>query len=590
MNPPKGPVIPRNGPAFTTLCLVALVVAYTLPPALAAEITWGNTGQTWNFNSSWAGGAQPANSITTDTALFSNIGAGFNTVKFSADRRIAGVTFSAAANAYTFLDEGFSLTIGSSGIVHGAANTQTLNTLLVLGSSQTWSVTNGGTLSVQAVDLSTNSTSRTLTLAGNGTIAVNGAIANSGGSTASAVTVTATGNTTLAGDNTYGGLTTMDAAAGALTLSGNNSGTGGGVRVTAGALNINSAHALGSGTLDVRNAATLDNTSGAALVNAGNNAVTWGESATGGFTFGTAASTAANNLDLGTGIVTANTTRSMSFAGTGTTLTMGTLEVASTASSARILTADGAGNTLVLRGYNIRSLVFGTAVQDTLAGSANWTIVGVIADGNANANGLRIESTGLTTFSGANTYSGATTVAAGTLQIGDGGTTGSLNAASAITNNATLAFNRSDAVTQGTDFATVVAGTGALVQAGSGSLVLSGTNTYTGATTISAGTLSVSDLWNGGTGSSIGASSADAANLILDGGALLYTRNANQTTDRGFTLTDSTTSTINISNADTRLTLAGTSATTTGSLIKDGAGELRLSGTNTSAPPPSTLV
>ncbi len=416
-------------PALVAFCLAALLVSLLSPQALGAEFTWGNTGQTWNFNASWVGGTAPANSTTTDTALFSNVGAGFNSPKFSANRSIAGVTFSATANAYTFLDDGFSLTIGSSGIVHGAANTQTFNTLLVLGSSQTWNLTNGGTLSVQAVDLSTSSTSRTLTLAGNGTIAINGAITSSGGSTSSAVTVTATGNTTLAGNNTYGGLTTMNAGAGTLTLSGDNSGTSGGVRAQTGTLNINHANALGSGTLDIRNAATLDNTSGAALVNAGNNAVTWGESATGGFAFGTASSTAANNLDLGSGIVTANTDRTMSFAGTGTTLSMGTLQVSSTATTGRTLTANGAGNTLFFRAYNIRSSDFATAVQDILAGSANWTIDGTIANGNANANGLRIDATGITTFNGASTYEGLTTVSANaTLKLGHaqalGGTTG----------------------------------------------------------------------------------------------------------------------------------------------------------------------
>lgn len=71
------------------------------------------------------------------------------------------------------------------------------------------------------------------------------------------------------------------------------------------------------------------------------------------------------------------------------------------------------------------------------------------------------------------------------LQIGDGGTSGSVSAD--ILNFGTLAFNRSDAVTYGQE----ISGTGELRQIGTGTLTLSGTNTYTGATTVQSGTLNV---------------------------------------------------------------------------------------------------
>jgi len=86
-------------------------------------------------------------------------------------------------------------------------------------------------------------------------------------------------------------------------------------------------------------------------------------------------------------------------------------------------------------------------------------------------------------LTGANTYSGGTTISAGTLQIGNGGTTGSI--AGDVANNGVLAFNRSDSVT----YAGAVSGTGALTQAGTGTLILTGVNTYTGGTTVSAGIL-----------------------------------------------------------------------------------------------------
>ena len=60
---------------------------------------------------------------------------------------------------------------------------------------------------------------------------------------------------------------------------------------------------------------------------------------------------------------------------------------------------------------------------------------------------------GTLTLTGDNTYTGGTTISAGTLQLGNGGTTGSI--AGNILNNATLAFNRSNALT----FGGVISGT-----------------------------------------------------------------------------------------------------------------------------------
>ena len=98
---------------------------------------------------------------------------------------------------------------------------------------------------------------------------------------------------------------------------------------------------------------------------------------------------------------------------------------------------------------------------------------------------------GTTTLTGTNTYSGTTTISTGTLQVGNGGTTGTLGSGN-ITNNAALRVNRSDAFTLGQN----ISGTGTLTQFGAGTTTLTGANTYSGVTTISAGTLQVG---NGGT-------------------------------------------------------------------------------------------
>lgn len=82
-----------------------------------------------------------------------------------------------------------------------------------------------------------------------------------------------------------------------------------------------------------------------------------------------------------------------------------------------------------------------------------------------------------------NNYTGSTTINAGTLRIGNDGGNGVLP--TAVTNNGTLQFRRSNDYTYGQ----VISGTGQVVKGSGGVLTLSGNNTYSGATTIDAGTL-----------------------------------------------------------------------------------------------------
>jgi len=129
--------------------------------------------------------------------------------------------------------------------------------------------------------------------------------------------------------------------------------------------------------------------------------------------------------------------------------------------------------------------------------------------------GLKKAGASTLTLIGDSTYSGQTVINDGSLQIGSGDTGGSINPASAINNNATLIFNRSDSITQGTDFGTI-GGTGQLVKSASGTLELNSANTYSGGTTINAGTISIGN--NSALGSSDGALTMGASTaLLLDG-------------------------------------------------------------------------
>jgi len=99
--------------------------------------------------------------------------------------------------------------------------------------------------------------------------------------------------------------------------------------------------------------------------------------------------------------------------------------------------------------------------------------------------------TGTLTLTGANTYVGLTTISAGTLQIGNGSTTGSLSAGSAIADNTNFAIKRSNAVAQGTDFSSAaITGSGTFTQAGTGTTTLSAANAFLGKTIVQNGTVS----------------------------------------------------------------------------------------------------
>ena len=98
-------------------------------------------------------------------------------------------------------------------------------------------------------------------------------------------------------------------------------------------------------------------------------------------------------------------------------------------------------------------------------------------------------------LSGANTYTGTTTISGGMLQIGAGGTTGNLGTGP-VFNNATLVFKRSDDIAYDRD----IAGTGSLVKSGAGVLTFGTAQSYTGPTSIDAGTLSLGE--NGSLGAS----------------------------------------------------------------------------------------
>lgn len=232
---------------------------------------------------------------------------------------------------------------------------------------------------------------------------------------------------TQAGGTYKGAITTYADVNGvySITLAGNNTFSNGLSHYT-GTLNLNNAGALGTGTFTwegvAANNSRIDNTTGAAIVNANNNNTVLA-TANGTYRYG-----GTQDLDLGTGTVSfsASTGTTIAMEGTSKTLTTGTWT--NTGSGAAVLnvtnSGSGSGNKLVMRQYNLSNN--NTGKNGTLGGDADID-VGIVADGGTGAGALTITNTATVRLTGASTYTGATTVSAGTLLVN-----GSTSASSAV--------------------------------------------------------------------------------------------------------------------------------------------------------------
>src|SRR5207244_2546117 len=147
---------------------------------------------------------------------------------------------------------------------------------------------------------------------------------------------------------------------------------------------------------------------------------------------------------------------------------------------------DLAGFTLTKTGNNQFSLV-GVNVTDGNIVVNNGTLgieaTTTIAD-NASGKSIAYNASAGVTTTAWFYHAGGTTIGGGTLQVGAGGTSGTLGAGS-VTNNANLAFNRTDALA----VANNISGSGNLFQNGTGTTTLSGGLSYSGTTNINAGAL-----------------------------------------------------------------------------------------------------
>jgi fibronectin-binding autotransporter adhesin len=254
-------------------------------------------------------------------------------------------------------------------------------------------------------------------------------------------------------------------------------------------------------------------------------------------TFNDAAPPTATNITLSTTVapasITVNSdTNNYTIAGTGSI--GGSAQIIKNGSSTLTLltnnsyggpTTLNAGTIQVGNGGTVGSLGTGPVTNNGII-SVNRTNTTAIAGDMSGTGELQQNGTGTLILTGNNSY-GTTTINAGTLQLGNGGATGTLGSG-AVTNNGALVINRSGTMTVGN----AISGPGTLTQLGSVATTLTGDNSYSGGTTISGGAVSVSNLTNTGLNSNVG-----TGGIVLDGGMLRWIRTGSQASDRTFSLT-----------------------------------------------------
>jgi len=538
-------------------------------PATAQQV-WVGADQLYNTPSNWSGPAAVPD--TGDTAVFRNNGASTSTsIVLYTTRNPDAFTFEAGAPGFLIgVLSGGQLNFRGAGIVNNSGNAQQLiidsgSQIDFRGSSTAADVkiTNtGGTLLFS--ETSSGGTAEVVSNGGNlalrtttGAISI-GSLSGSGTVQATAVGGVPVQALTIGSLNTsteFSG-TFVDNGAkfalgktgtGTLTLTGDSFYTGG-TTISDGTLQLGNGGISGSITGDITNNATLtvnrgNSTSlggaisgtgqliklgGAILALLGDNTYTGGTTISGGTlrvgngaTGGSIVGDVVNNGVLefnrfdsigfngvisGTGSVTKLGNNSMLLGGDntytgGTTISGGYLQIGT----------GGTTGSIVGDVVNNGTLEFARSDAHTFSGAISGTGNLISFGGSAGS--------GVFTVTGTNTYTGGTTVSRGTLQIGDGGTSGSI--LGDVTNNATLAFNRSDA----TSFGGAISGGGNLIKRGAGNLSLTGVSSYTGATTVEAGTLSVngsiasSSLTTVNAGAALGGNGTVGATLI-NGGAL----------------------------------------------------------------------
>ncbi len=469
-------------PARLVLLGVALaVLLFSRVGAQTTFVVWSNGGNSANLSSSnnWT----PNYAFPSGSSDASHI-AEFNLSSFgtalhlqNSDWHALGIQLDAVTanglnpvGALTFDSQGSGnasfIYVGSAGIANNASNALTfdISTKVNLGLDASASfAANNGPINIVSAGATFTIKSFTLTLSGaNTNSSISQAISDTGGGS---LVKSGTGTWTLAGANTYTGTTAIQQG----TLSVNS------IAVNSG------ASALGNATSSV----LLGNsTSKGTLAYTGN-----GVNFTRGFTVGAGG----GEFDVTT---------------SGQTVTIATGGVSTTGAGS--FTLGGAGST------TIASAITGTG---GLAQTGGGTLT--LTNGGNNFSGPVTISAGVLTVNSGATLASATSplaISGGTLNLNNSAQTIGSLAGPGGTINLGSGHTLTDNQTITSAFAGALAGSGSFVKSGAGALVLNGTDTYTGTTTVSGGTLQFGKqtaLYNNTP------ASWTATNLVVNSGATL---------------------------------------------------------------------
>jgi autotransporter-associated beta strand protein len=404
-----------------------------------------------------------------------------------------------------------------------------------ISSSTTLQVDSGATFSTTGTSLTSNNVT-VAGLTGAGTVTGN----------AGALTANIGSGTNVFTGAIQGGIGFSKAGAGQLWLGGSNSYTGATV-VSGGALNLAHASGLGSTlagtTVQSGSVLRLQGTNGGGSgISVGDEVLTISGIGVGG---GGGALRSATGTNTWQGEVALAADARIG-AASGSTLTIDVASGNAISSANFNLSVEGAGNIIVNDAISLGTgglLKTNSSGSLTLAASNTYSGATVIQSGrlvlsgngrlgsgaitisNANdgrlelavtgtnvmandisGNGGLVSSSGETRFTGAVTTTGGLTNTSSTVRIGNGGTTGSYSGSTVLNDaSAQLVFDRSDAYTH----SGAVSGSGSVTKLSVGTTTLTASNSYTGGTLISAGTLEL------GSGGSIAGNITNNANLRI---------------------------------------------------------------------------